>query len=285
MRFSFLLPVFLLHGFTSPRNLSVEDFKESKSDTSFTHIIDGKVTEWSPASFETDMLTEIKYAKDNDAQNLYLALIIPSTRIQMKIMRQGMELYIDIKDKKKAKQGIEFPVKRDQTTENTMTSPRSQRDEENPGKETPEQKKARFKAMRASMTLNLVSMKVFGFSEDKSEEQGLIMPGSANVAFAWDSTETMCIEYKIPISLLGASSSLSQKEITLGWKLNGFQMSSNNSSSGESSQGGGRHGGGGGRHGGGGGGGGYHNQGEASNQQDIQNLMKDQSFWTKYTFK
>jgi hypothetical protein len=74
------------------------------------------------------------------------------------------------------------------------------------------------------------------------------MRGSANIAFAWDSTDVMNIEYRIPLSFLEASSSLDQKDISIGWKVNGFQFSSNHS--GESSTGEGRHGGGGGYGGG-----------------------------------
>ena len=55
---------------------------------------------------------------------------------------------------------------------------------ENADQESPEQKKAAMRTMRAEMALSLSSMKVFGFSEDRSEEQGLMMPGSANIAFA-----------------------------------------------------------------------------------------------------
>jgi uncharacterized membrane protein YgcG len=122
-------------------------------------------------------------------------------------------------------------------------------------------------------------MKVFGFAGE-AEEQGLFMPGSANVAFAWDSTDAMCIEYKIPVALFGVSSSLTQKDISIGWKLNGFQRPTKNSSS--ESSGESRHG-----HGNGGGknfgnGGGYGNQGNRS-QQNFED--KDQSFSTKYVFK
>ena len=155
---------------------------------------------------------------------------------------------------------------------------------ENADQESPEQKKAAMRTMRAEMALSLSSMKVFGFSEDRSEEQGLMMPGSANIAFAWDSTDAMSIEYRIPLSFFGSSSS-DLKDISIGWKINGFQFSSNHS--GESSPGEGRHGGGG--YGGGGGrghgGGGYGSHGGADTQQGGESMTKDQSFWAKYSFK
>jgi len=143
-----------------------------------------------------------------------------------------------------------------------------------------------MRAMRAEMVLGLSSIKVFGFSGDKSEEQGLVMPGSANIAFAWDSTDAMNIEYRIPLAFFGGNSSIDQKDISIGWKVNAFQFSSNQSGAGESSGGGGRHGEGdyGGGHAGGGYGGGHGNHGD-SNSQRPDNMMKYQSVWTKYTFE
>ena len=260
------------------------DKKYLLNDTTLNHLLDGKVNEWPTQKFETDPATQFKYAVDNDKQNLYLVVCIANFREQMKIMRQGMDLYIDPKGKKKEGKGIEFPVKRDQSTADLIMNYRGQGNE-NAEQENPEQRKAAMKAMRAEMALSLSSMKVFGFSEDRSEEQGLVMPGSANIAFAWDSTNVMNIEYKIPLSFLEASSSLDQKDISIGWKVNGFQLSSNHS--GESSTGGGRHGGGGGYGGGGrkGGGGGYSSHGDSNAQQGAENMAKDQSFWAKYTFK
>ncbi|MFL5810442.1 MAG: hypothetical protein ACJ749_13035 [Flavisolibacter sp.] len=255
------------------------------NDTTINHSLDGKINEWPAQKFEADAATQLKYAVDNDKQNLYLVLSISNSREQMRIMREGMVLYIDTKGKKKESHGIEFPVKRDQANDIIMNFKNDANG--NINEQSPEQKKAMMKAMRAEMALNLTSIKVFGFSEDKSEEQGLIMPGSANVAFGWDSTDAMNIEYRIPLSFLENSSSADQKEISVGWKLNGFQMSSHNSSSEYS--GGGRHGGGGYGSGGGhrgNGGGGYGNhEGNSNNQQNFESMLKDQIFWTKYILK
>jgi hypothetical protein len=156
---------------------------------------------------------------------------------------------------------------------------------DNGDQESPEQTNAAMKAMRAEMALSINSMKVFGFSEDKSEEQGLVMPGSANVAFAWDSSDVMNIEYKVPLAFFGTASSLDQKDISIGWKVNAVQFSAHHSGPEESSTGEGRHGGG------GYGGGGRRGYGRGSNgghggtntQQGAESMMKDQSFWTKYT--
>ena len=273
--------LFSFHDPASGKNLFLED-------TAINHALDGKVNEWPAKKFETDPATQFKYAIDNDEQNLYLVLSIANFREQMKIMRQGLNLYFDPKDKKKETKGIKFPVKREQSPGDMLTNYRSQ-ENESVHQENPEQKKAAMKAMRAQMALNITSMKVFGFSEDKSEEQGLIMPGSANIAFAWDSLDAMNIEYRIPLSFFGTALSLDKNEISIGWKVMGVQFSMHHGGSDESSPGEGRHGGagyGGGRHGGGSYSGvGYAGNGGAGNQQEVQGMPKDVSFWTKYTFK
>ena len=190
-------------------------FSFNDPDTTIGHVLDGQVNEWPAEKFQTDPATQFKYAIDNDKQNLYLVLAISNFREQMKLMRQGMDLYFDPKEKKKEGKGIEFPVKRDQSAADMIMNYRGQGND-NPDQESPEQRKAAMKAMRAEMALSISSMKVFGFSEDKSEEQGLVMPGSANVAFAWDSSDVMNIEYKVPLAFFGTASSLDQKDISIG---------------------------------------------------------------------
>jgi hypothetical protein len=129
MKIFLLLLTTALLSFSFPN--SIISYKNYKSyppgDTSITHILDGKINEWPAQKFETDIPTEIKYALDNDARNLYIAMTIPDFQIQMKMMRQGMQLYIDLKGKKKQGKGIEFPVKRDRSDDNSGNSFRGQR--------------------------------------------------------------------------------------------------------------------------------------------------------------
>jgi len=242
----------------------------SLADTAIVHSLDGKLTEWPAQKIDTDLATQMKYAIDNDAQYLYIAVAIPTPRLQMRIMRQGMELYLDLKAKKKEGRGVEFPVARDAGLDNSLMS---NRNDQATGQETPAQKKAKMKAMRASLALNLASMKLFGFTNVHSDEQGLQMAGSVNIAFAWDSADVMGIEYRIPLSLLEPSQPLSQKEISIGWKLTGLRELMNASR--------GDH---------------HHNResGEGENRESYQantapgsseNVMEDQSFWTKYVFE
>jgi hypothetical protein len=279
---SFFVVALLSFSF-SKSPLRYNNYRSLPADTSITHFVDGKINEWPVEKMETDPGSKVKYAIDNDTQDLYMALVVPNFGTQLKMMRDGMEVYIDLKGKKKQGKGIEFPVKGDRGN-NFATNLRDQRNEETNRGETPEQRKENMKAMRAALILNLVSMKIFGFSNGDAKEQGLEIPGSAHIAFNWDSTDVMCIEYKIPLSLLGPYSSLYQKNISIGWKINGAETAAsfNSSSSGSAeisqpaggSRGGRRNSGA-----------GSDNFNSRSRQQNPENWRNDQSFWAKYTIR
>ena len=264
MKFLIFLPfVFLFMGFNNTHFYSSHGSLVD-ADTTSGHVLDGKLAEWPAQNFQMDPGTEIKYAMDNDNQNLYLALAIPNSRMQIKLMHQGMEMYIDLKAKKKEGKGIEFPVKKNAQADDAIMTFNSQNRNDAIEHSTPEQRKAKLKAMRASLALSLTTMRLFGFEGHRSEEEGLMMPGSANIAFAWDSTDVMCIEYRIPLSLIETSSVLSQKEVSIGWKINGFQRPTTSGESETADQRGGYGGG---------------------EQRNAQAYAPDQSFWGKYVVK
>jgi len=250
------------------------------------HVLDGSITEWPLAKFQLSDDSTIEYALDNDNKDLYVAMTIPDYGEQMKIMRNGMKLLIDLKGKKKEGKGIEFPVKGEagnsgmgQSYGNNSTA----------GEEQP--KKLDRKTERTILSLGLVSLKLFGFGKDQQEEQGLTMPGSVNIAFKWDELDAMHIEYNIPLELLGEISSLNQKDITIGWKINGFDrpQGQHYSTNASNEEGGGyskgTHGGGGrGQYGGGGVGHEFGNRSPtAYKKADPEEMRKEQNFWTKYS--
>src|SRR5258706_10458035 len=111
MKSFIMLPVIALISF--PFNPSPHFYtNQTICDTAIiNHVLDASIDEWPAEKFEQDKETNIKYAIDNDAQHLYIAMVIPAFSTQLKMMRQGMDLYIDLKGKKKQGRGIEFPVK------------------------------------------------------------------------------------------------------------------------------------------------------------------------------
>ncbi|MES1221288.1 MAG: hypothetical protein ABUT20_37655 [Bacteroidota bacterium] len=199
-------------------------FIQPSGDTTIiNHKEDGLTNEWPSSKFETDLGTDIRYAVDNDATNLYMAIDIRNEGIQMKILKMGMNMYIDLKGKKKESRGITFPIKEEKKEDETK--PAAQ--EERVDRSTPQQKMQAKKVMRSSMALHLVYMKIFGFEGSPSQDQGISMPASVNVAFSWDSLDVLHIEYLVPLKMLGDISSLDKKEISIGWKLNGMYPSDN----------------------------------------------------------
>jgi hypothetical protein len=280
MKTIFLLPLILIIlSFKIPghsKKISAPD-----ADTAIIHLLDGLVNEWPIEKFEEDKSTSIKYSVDNDAQNLYVAMIIPQFPTQMKMMRQGMELFIDLKGKKKEARGIEFPVRSETTGfsggpgfTNTNQST-SQQTKEN------SERVIDKAAIRSRYALNLFALKLFGFNDDaEPAKQGLTMEGSANIGFSWDSSDVMYVEYTIPFAILDKGS-LNQKIISIGWKLNGMDASGSgvpvaSTSRVVSSSAGSR------------------NIGRSGptttnsmvngpSQQDREAIMKEQYIWTKYT--
>jgi hypothetical protein len=137
----------------------------------------------------------------------------------------------------------------------------------------------------------LVALKLFGFGKNAMDEQGLTMPGSVNIAFKWDDLDAMHIEYNIPLELLGEAASLNQKDVGIGWKINGFERPQGEHSyqdAGNAEGGGysrGTHTGGGrGQSGGGGGGHTFGNRPPTTYKKvDPDEMRKEQNIWTKYT--
>jgi hypothetical protein len=167
--------------------------------------MDGLVNEWPAERFTVNKATTARYAADNDANNLFLAISIPAPATQAKIMQAGMKLYIDMTGNKKEWRNVEFPL----INEN--------------GSALPVQQHPDVKAIRSAMILNLIKLKLSGFSDSEPSYQELTLPGSVNIVYNWDSSDVMHIEYRIPLSLLGEHATFNQKNISIGWKLYAIQ--------------------------------------------------------------
>jgi hypothetical protein len=212
---------------------------------------------------------------------LYVAMTIPDFGEQTKILRNGMKLFIDLKGKKKEGKGIEFPIR--EANNSGINNPKY--NSANTGSEP--EKKFDKKTTRNIMALGIVALKLFGLNHEE-DEQGLRMPGSVNIAFKWDESDVMHIEYNIPLNLLGEPSSLNQKDTSLGWKINGFErpLGEHNSGNTENNEGRGRSSRG--MSGGGGrsqyGGSREFGQRSSANYRKIDpdEMRKEQNFWTKY---
>src|SRR5262245_45214505 len=107
MQLFLIFPLFFSHFLF---NSSITHYTLNIQDsTTIVHLLDGKTDEWPEEKFETDKVTRIRYAADNDQQTLFIALIVSDYSMQKRIM-QGLNLYVDTKGKKKEHQGVEFPT-------------------------------------------------------------------------------------------------------------------------------------------------------------------------------
>lgn len=251
-------------------------FKSPDDSGHITHVFDGITSEWPDSLFQNNKESLLHYAEDNDAQNLYVAVRIADFRTQMKMMRQGMKLFIDTKGKKKENKGIEFPIKPESGASYSTAGFSNPQENSQSGSANEQHQKFDKKQARAAMSIHLFSMKLFGLGESE-ESQGLQVTGSVNVAFTWDSADVMHIEYMIPLTMLGDINSLKQKTISLGWKINGmeYQGGSGNTVGVSPSAQGGPSGGRGGR--------GAAPPSNISGSPYKMNSSVEESFWTKYT--
>ncbi len=206
--FAFLPALTILFFSFSTTNHDSKKNLQLKDSTIINHVLDGSTSEWPANRFEQNKSPNIRYALDNDAKNLYVAMIIPDFETQMKIMGQGMQLYIDTKGKKKEGKGIKFPQKKVQANYAA----------------TNQSGKPDMKLLKSLMAMNLGSLQLFGFSDEEQKDQDLMAPGSANIMFTWDDNNVMAIEYRIPVSLVGDITSLNQKQISFGWIINGAEI-------------------------------------------------------------
>lgn len=225
--FFLLSPVLIGLSFRGDGNFSIAQNAKIKTDSGIIiHKHDGMVDEWHADKFSEDKETAIQYALDNDAKNFYIALKIVSQPEQMKLMSMGMRMFIDMKAKHKENRGVEFPIKKET---GSMPMPQSGGQENNQG-QRPDSKRIRMLLGR-----NLISLKLFGFTDGEPTEQELDIDGSARIAYYWDSLDVMQVEYLIPLKLLESDiASLNQKLISIGWKVNGMEMPASTSGSGNS---------------------------------------------------
>jgi hypothetical protein len=259
--------------------LSTSVFAGKLTDSAkINHVLDGNINEWSPGRFETDKETNIQFAADHDANNLYLAIKVTDQQLQMKMMSLGMDLFIDTKGRKRERTGIGFPLKREGGGGRGFR----------PGGESGEGGRPDPKEMRERLAATMILLKTFGFDDKEDQNQLISQPNSVNVAFDWDEANNFYIEYLIPVGLLGGQTALNGKPLGIGWKINGMEMPNTGGATAVTTQlvgvpaGSGRPSGGGSGRTGGARAGGGNTGGGGANFGSVDSRMKEQSFWTKY---
>ncbi|NCT94044.1 MAG: hypothetical protein GXC72_06455 [Chitinophagaceae bacterium] len=189
------------------------------TDTVRKHQTDGMLSEWNTESMEIHKETGIQYAVSNDAGKLYIGMRIVNPRTQVKMIVNGMYLFIDIKGKKREGTRVEFPIHKE-GPEAMRLMPRSA-----PG-EAPAPESMRL--FREQMINGMMLLRCKGLEGQEQDEQyqTIDLPNNVNIAFGWDEAGTMDIEYEIPFPMVGLHKEpAAGKIISLGIQLNGMQLS------------------------------------------------------------
>jgi hypothetical protein len=237
-----------------------------------TPVVDGKMNEWGETLLY-DNSTKCIYALANDDSALYIAIKASDRTQQMKIVQGGMEIWIDGTAKRKKSIGVKFPL-----GGGSMQMPAGRTS----GRE--QDSKEMAKQMRLQMKLKMLTMELAGFKEDLNGTQSVYSNVPVKPVIEWDDKDNMIYELVIPFAAMDETVRANLHNISIGIFIKGLKMEQG---SGGGMPAGGPPGGGmpgGGRPGGGPPGAGMRpGGGGMPDQSEMENMSKDNSFWTKYT--
>lgn len=229
-----------------------------------TPVIDGKMTEWGEELLY-DNTTKFIYAVSNDATAIYIAIKAADRAQQMKIVQGGMEIWLDDKAKKKKSIGVKFPLG---GGDMAMPAARNTGNAPDPNER------------RLQMKLKMLKMELTGFKEDINGLHDIYSNVQVKPVIDWDDQDNMIYEVAIPFAALDETAGANLNTISIGIFIKGVRMEQG----GGGMPGGGRPAGGGPPPGGGGPPGGMRGGGGGMpDRSEMENMSKDNSFWTKYT--
>ena len=217
-------------------------------------VADGRPNEWKlPLKFYDDK-SKLQYTVSNDFQNIYFCIRATDQQTQSKIIRAGMQIWIDTTGKYEHKVGVLFPL----SSALRKTNPNEL--------EAPPTAKQGVSAYKSKFLNGYKEMELAGFNTGINGMSPVKNSAGIQTAIGWDSTDIMTYEAIIPFKTFYKDSITvhdSLKLFGISIIVNGLQMPESKKESGGVSgmpgggmPGGGMRGGAGGMHGGGGGHGG-----------------------------
>lgn len=227
--------------------------------------INGDLSDWHVPEALTDHSTGISLSLQTDTANLYIAMHVINQATQMKLLRMGMQLYLDTGEQKSQAVFVAYPVRDElQYTQN-----------QNNGNLQGVNRSEKQQLMARAIMLQTRGLKDFrdGMHLKKNADGPIIALGE-------DGNNNLIYEASIPLKqIFGSDFHYTNGEIPLniGCKINGFDKS-NDKNKKDGAQGfdvtGGQQGFGGGRMGG------YRNN-RTDVYGDMLNIHKDVVFWIK----
>ncbi|WP_147313917.1 hypothetical protein [Deminuibacter soli] len=171
--------------------------------------VDGDISEWNVPAALTDHSTGITTTLQADTANLYIAIHVMNQATQYKILRNGLDLYLDTASKKKEQVVIGFPVA-DQNMDIPVPAPAAANANTSP-------KKAMIQKAMMMQTHGLLYFHD-GLHLKKNEH-------GPSVALAEDGNNNLVYEAAVPLKeILGENFRLTGTPISLyvGARIHGF---------------------------------------------------------------
>jgi hypothetical protein len=240
---------------------------------------DGVPNEWTLPLRYFDVKSKLQYSISNDADNLYLCIRATDEATQMKIIRAGLQFWVDTTVKEKQHFGLLYPL--------AFNGLRKSRSEADSGfSRMPEAYEQGGKRVKSRFDKEPKQMQLIGFNISANGFTSLENPYGILANIDWDSFGIMTYEAAVPLRTIYRKESFqpdSIKSLTISIIVPGISLQPRPGGSGEGHRGGGMdggvHSGGGGGHYGGGpkgrsGGGGYSRGPDNSTDLTKNNIIK-----------
>lgn len=231
----------------SPKEYPLGNFQSSPV------VADGSISDWSlPLRFGTED-GSMEYNITNDNQNIYISVATNNQATQMRILRAGINIYIDTKGKSDKSMGVLFPVRADNLNNNYAPNPAAKEDNQNftrgnnrrnnlTGETGPTAANQKKKLL---MDNNI--FKTFGFINMENNIYDLFDSTAIKMGVNYDQLNNLVIECVIPIKNITNKNFTASNapSISVGIVLNNINMNRGATAMGAGGRTGGMEGGGG----------------------------------------
>jgi hypothetical protein len=238
----------LVESCTNSRKTGAAKRLPGYASRKFTPLIDGKANEWG-AQLSYDSNTKSIYAFANDSLNIYVMMKATDRIQQIKIIQGGMEIWIDPRLKKNKTIGIRYPI-----GGAAMQMPDG-RGGNQPG----------INEMRAQLKQQLLKMELVGFRQGLNGVHNVYHGMQVKPVIDWDGQDHLIYELSIPLIALPMEARNGLADISIGVFIKGLKMPEGFSATGRP------------------GGVGPAGGGSPAGVSQLENLVKENMFWTKYT--
>lgn len=233
-------------------------------------IANADTSDWRGITLQHDKSNSAYYATANDLQHVHVLLIVTDPAQQMKLLRAGMEVWLNWKGKSNTNKatGIKYPLKSEEGFNPSDQPQNAQQGSSHI-----------FKLMLSKKT----EMELTGFKKELNGKHNLVNSSGVKIAINFTASNVMIYELSIPFTALSESVSFNTP-VSLGIVFKAIEQSDFGGAGGRPSGAGGGRPGGGGRPSGAGGppwaGGG---NGGSQQRPDFEKMFKETNIWYKFS--